>query len=64
MSKLTGLYPLISGLKPDPFIFEAKKRIDTELDTAMTSEEEFMSFIDGLVNDFTRELMKRYSKNP
>ena len=64
VSKLTGLYPLISGLKPDPFIMEAKKKIDIELDTAMTSEEEFVSFIDGLVNEFTQELLKRYSKNP
>jgi len=64
LSKLTGLYPLIKGLKPDPVIMEAKKKIDTELDIAMTSEEEFMSFIDGLVNDFTQELMKRYGKTP
>lgn len=62
VSKLTGLYSTISSLKPDPFLMEAKKKIDTELDTAMTSEEEFMAFIDGLVNNFTQELMKRYGK--
>jgi len=57
-----GLYSTTAGLKPDPFLIEAKEKIDIELDTAMTSEEEFLTFIDGLVNDFTQELMKRYGK--
>jgi len=62
VSKLPGLYPTISSLKPDPLILEAKKKIDTELDTAMTSEEEFLTFIEGLVSNFTRELLRRYGK--
>ena len=62
VSKLTGLYSTISSLKPDQFLLDAKRRIDTELDTAMVSEEKFMAFIDGLVKDFTQELMKRYGK--
>jgi nitroreductase len=62
VSKLTGLYSTINGLRPDPFLLEAKKKIDIELDTAMTSEEDFMAFINGLINDFTGELKKRYGK--
>jgi len=62
VSKLTGLYSTTTSVKPDPFLLDAKKKIDTELDTAMTSEEKFMTFIDGLVNDFTQELTKRYGK--
>jgi len=62
VSKLMGLYSTTAGLKPDPFLIEVKEKIDIELDTAMTSEEEFLTFIDGLVNDFTQELMKRYGK--
>jgi nitroreductase len=62
VSKLTGIYSTASGLKPDPFLLDARRKIDTELDTAMTSEEEFMMFIDSLVNEFTNELMRRYGK--
>ena len=62
VSKLAGLYSTASGLQPDPFLIEARKKIDNELDTAMTSEEEFTTFIDRLVDDFTHDLMKRYGK--
>jgi nitroreductase len=62
VSKLTGLYSTTISLKPDPFMIEARRKIDAKLETAMTSEEEFMAFIDELVDDFTHELMKRYGK--
>jgi hypothetical protein len=62
VSKLTGMYSTTSSLKPDPFLVEAGRKIDARLDTAMTSNEEFMAFIDGLVDDFSREMMKRYGK--
>jgi nitroreductase len=62
ISKLTGLYSTVTTLKPDPFLIEAKKKIDANLDTAMSSEKEFMAFIDRLVDDFAHELMKRYGK--
>lgn len=62
VSKLTGLYSTTSSLKPDSFLLAATKKIDTELDTAMTSEDEFMAFIDRLVDDFTHELKRRYGK--
>jgi len=63
VSKVTGLYSTTSSPKPDSFLLDAKKKIDIELDTAMTSEEDFMKFIDGLVDKFTQELMKRYGKS-
>ena len=62
VSKLTRLYSTTSGLKPDSFLVEAAKKIDAHLDTAMTSDEEFMAFIDGLVDEFTHEMMRRYGK--
>jgi len=62
ISKITGLYATTIGLKPDPFLVEAKKRVDAALDTALSSEEEFISAINSLVDDFTRELTKRYGK--
>ncbi len=62
VSKITGLYSTTTALRPDPFLIEAKKKIDTNLDTAMVSEEDFMKFIDGLVNEFAHELMKRHGK--
>jgi len=60
VSKITGLYSTTTALKPDSFLIEAKRKIDAELDTAMVSEEDFMKFIDGLVNEFAHELMKRH----
>lgn len=62
VSKMTGLYSTTATLKPDPFLIEAKRKIDAKLDTAMVSEEDFMKFIDGLVNEFAHELMKRHGK--
>ena len=62
ISKIMGLYATTAALKPDPFLIEAKKKIDSELDTAMVSEEAFMKFIDGLVDEFAHELMKRHGK--
>jgi nitroreductase len=62
VSKLTGLYSTTVSLKPDPFLTQARERIDAKLDTAMTSDEEFMTFIDGLAGDFAHELMRRYGK--
>jgi len=59
VSKLCGLYSTTSNLKPDPLILEAKKKIDRELDTALTSEDKFLTFINELIYDFTQELMKR-----
>jgi nitroreductase len=64
VSKLTGLYSTTGYLKPDPFLVEAGKKIDTQLDTALTSDEEFMAFINALVDDFAHEMMKRYGKVP
>lgn len=60
VSRLSGLYSITSALKPDPLLTSAKNKIDTELDTAMTSEESFMKFIDDLIDQFTRELKNRY----
>ena len=62
ISKIAGLYSTTASLKPDKFLLEEKMKIDTKLDTAMVSEEEFMRFIDTLVDDFTNELMKRHGK--
>ena len=63
-SKLTGLYSTAGNLKPDSFLLEAGKKIDAQLDTALTSDEEFMAFIDTLVDDFAHEMMKRYGRLP
>jgi nitroreductase len=62
ISKITGLYSTTTALKPDKFLLEEKSKIDTNLDTSMVSEEEFMRFIDGLVQDFTDELLKRQQR--
>ena len=62
ISKITGLYSTTNSLEPDKFLLEEKSKIDTKLNTAMVSEEEFMKFIDTLVEDFTNELMKRPAK--
>ena len=62
ISKITGLYSTTNSLEPDKFLLEEKSKIDSKLDTAMVSEEEFMKFIDTLIEDFTNELMKRQTK--
>jgi nitroreductase len=62
VSKLTDLYSTRANVKPDPFLNGAKKRIDAKLDTAMISDEEFTTFIDGLVDEFTHELIRRYGR--
>jgi len=63
ISRVTGLYSTISALKPDPFLIDAKEKIDSELDTTMVSEERFMEFIDELIDRFARELKTRYGKD-
>jgi nitroreductase len=63
VSKLTDLYSTGAGIKPDPFLNEARKTIDAKLHTAMNSDEEFTNFIDELVDDFTHELIRRYGKS-
>lgn len=62
ISKLTGLYSTTNAVKPDPFLIEAKKKIDAKVDTAMTSERDFMKFIDDLVGLFADEMKKRYNR--
>jgi nitroreductase len=62
VSKIAGLFETTTALKPDKFLLEEKLKIDTKLDTAMVSEEEFMKFVDTLVDDFTNELLKRNKK--
>ena len=62
VSRLTGLYSTTTALKPDPFLIEAKKRVDAALDTALSSDDQFISAINGLVKDFTQELTKRYGR--
>jgi nitroreductase len=62
ISKITGLYSTTTVLKPDKFLLDEKSKIDTNLDTSMVSEDEFMRFIDGLVQDFTDELLKRQQR--
>jgi len=61
ISRITGLCSA-AGLKPDPFLVESKKRVDAALDTALSSEGEFLLAINSLVDDFTLELTKRYGK--
>jgi nitroreductase len=61
-SRIAGLYSTTTALKADPFLIEANKKIDAKLDTAMVSEEDFMKFIDGLINEFAHELMNRHGK--
>jgi len=61
-SRITGLYLTTPALKADPFLIEAKRKIDVELDKAMISERDFMKFIGDLVNEFTHELMNRHGE--
>lgn len=63
ISRLMGLYSTTNTVKPDLFLMKAKEKIDTELDTAIRSDEEFMKFIEGLIDQFAIELKKRYVKS-
>ena len=44
---------------PDPFLAEAKRRIDTEKDSVMADREHFVAWLDGLLIDFANEAKRR-----
>jgi nitroreductase len=60
LSKLTDLYPETDTSKRAQFLREAKKRVDENKSTVMSSEAAFVEFIDEMIEGFTEELKRRY----
>lgn len=44
---------------PDPFLTEAKRRIDSEKDNVMADRERFVAWLDSLLIDFANEAKRR-----
>ena len=61
ISRLAELYLKTNGLTPDAFMLKAKKEIDQNKTLVMSSEVEFIAFMDRMVIEFTEELKKRSS---
>jgi hypothetical protein len=59
VSRLSSLYSRSGALKPDPFLVNAAKEIDENLDKVMSSEDDFVAFMDQMVIKFTDELKRR-----
>jgi hypothetical protein len=59
VSRLSSFYSRSSALKPDPFLMNAAKEIDENLDMVMSSEDDFVTFMDQMVIKFTDELKRR-----
>ncbi len=62
VSRLSNLCPKDSALKPDAFLISAAKEIDENLDKVMSSEDDFITFMDQMVIKFTDELKRRELK--
>lgn len=62
ISRLTDIYSRSSEVKPDKFLLEVKKEIQTNLDSVMKSEESFTRFIEHLIVKFTDEMKLRYGQ--
>jgi nitroreductase len=61
LSKLTDVYPETDTSKRAQFLRGAKKKIDENKSTVMSSETAFVEFVDEMIEDFTEELKRRYS---
>lgn len=59
ITRLSNLYSKSNALKPDQFLTSASKEIDENLDKVMSSEDEFIAFMDKMVIEFTEELKRR-----
>lgn len=62
VSRLSSLYSRSSALRPDQFVLNAAKEIDENLDKVMSSEDDFVAFMDQMVIKFTEELKRRELK--
>lgn len=59
ISRLSNLSEYANCVERDPFLLEAKKKIDQNKYLFMASEEKFVEFLDELVKEFTWELKRR-----
>jgi hypothetical protein len=62
VSRLADLYRKTDFLKTDGFLLDAKKEIDENKYKVMSSDEEFVQFIDRMIVKFTEELKRRYGR--
>jgi hypothetical protein len=59
VSRLVEAAGEVPGLADDPFLADAKRRIDEEKDTVMADRERFVTWLDGLLFDFASEARRR-----
>ncbi len=59
ISRLATISEHARCLGRDEFLQEAKRKIDTNKQLVMESEEEFTKFLDQMIKEFTSELKKR-----
>lgn len=62
ISRLTDLYSRSAELKQDEFLMGIRAEIETHLNNAMTSDEQFIRFMDDLIVKFTDEMKRRYAR--
>jgi hypothetical protein len=60
ISRLADIYSKTDKIKPDPFLLKMKEEIDTNKYVVMSSEDDFVAFIDRLILQFTDEMKRRY----
>jgi hypothetical protein len=61
LSRFVNMCKSLESYSPDPFLEEAKKRIDENTDLIMSDQGKFKEFTDDLVRDFAKELRRRTS---
>jgi hypothetical protein len=59
VSRLVEAAGDVPGLVDDPFLADAKRRIDAEKDTVMADRDRFVAWLDGLLFDFASEAKRR-----
>jgi uncharacterized protein DUF6092 len=62
INRLSGLYSKSNLLTPDQFLLKRSKEIEENIDKVMSSEDEFIAFMDKMIVEFTTEMKTRYSK--
>jgi hypothetical protein len=62
IGRLTEVYSRSDAFGKDEFLLSVKSEIEANIDTALTSEADFVRFMDRLIVKFTDEMKKRYAR--
>ncbi len=61
VSRLADIFDHVECIERDPYIERAKEDIDKNKFRVMASEEEFVRFLDKMIEEFADEMVRRYT---